>query len=201
MAKDISVPHTFQKEGIFYFERRIPRDLLRHYDTPKISYSLRTRARAVAASRARRAADRLDEYWHHLRVQSADLPGKHRLRTAPRPADVPEVPNEESVKLSEAVSIYLRLKGHGRPKTFHRAAERSCGYVVDVCGDKDLLAYTKADANAFRDALIARGMAGSSITRTLGTVRAVMNFVASETGLSLHNPFTGVYYDRSMRFK
>ena len=60
---------------------------------------------------------------------------------------------------------YLRLKGQGRPETFHRAAHRSCGYVIDVCGDKRLPDYTKADANKFRDALIKKGLAGSSITR------------------------------------
>lgn len=83
------------------------------------------------------------------------------------------------------------------PVTLHRAAERACGYVIDACGDKHLDAYTKADANAFRDALIARGLAGSSMTRVFGTVRAVTNFAASEQGLALTNPFSGVYYDRS----
>mgnify|MGYP000173189178 CR=1 FL=1 len=101
------------------------------------------------------------------------------------------------VLLSEAVGIYLTLKGKGRPVTFHRAAERACGYVIDACGDKHLEIYTKADANAFRDALIARGLAGSSMTRVFGTVRAVTNFAASEQGLMLNNPFAGVYYDRS----
>ncbi len=93
--------------------------------------------------------------------------------------------------------IYQRLKGHGRPVTFLRAAERACGYVIDACGDKHLDAYTKADANAFRDKLIASGLAGSSITRVIGTVRAVTNFAASEQGLTLNNPFAGVCYDRS----
>jgi site-specific recombinase XerD len=101
------------------------------------------------------------------------------------------------VLLSEAVEIYLGQKGKGRPATFHRAAERACGYVIDACGDKHLDAYTKADANAFRDALIARGLAGSSLTRVFGTVRAVTNFAASEQGLTLNNPFAGVYYDRT----
>lgn len=101
------------------------------------------------------------------------------------------------MKLSEAVGIYLRLKGQGRPVTFHRAAERSCGYVIDVCGDRDITAYTKADANAFRDDLIKRGLAGSSITRVFGTVRSVINFAASEIGIDLTNPFGKVYYDRT----
>lgn len=65
-----------------------------------------------------------------------------------------------------------------------------------MCGDKPLDLYTKADANAFRDALISRGLAGSSITRGFGTVRSVTNFAASDQGLTLTNPFNGVYYDR-----
>ncbi|KIC18504.1 DUF6538 domain-containing protein [Leisingera sp. ANG-DT] len=200
MSETISPAFTFVKDGVFYFSRRIPKDLRKHYCSPRIAYSLRTRAARVAEARARRAADQLDEYWFHLRSKDADLPGKHMLRlqgegrvvASSKPSEV----SSASVKLSEAVGIYLRLKGQGRPDTFHRAAERSCGYVIDACGDQQLDAYTKADANKFRDALIKRGLAGSSITRIFGTVRAVTNFTASELGLTLTNPFNGVYYDR-----
>jgi len=114
------------------------------------------------------------------------------------PIGSPQAPQESSVRLSEAVRIYLRLKGHGRPDTFQRAAERACGYVIDACGDKDLTDYTKTNANAFRDTLLERKMAGSSIARIFGTVRAVINFTSSELGLSMTNPFSGVYYDRSV---
>lgn len=44
--------------------------------------------------------------------------------------------------------------------------------------------------------LIERELAGSSITRIFGTVRSVINFAASEIGVTLNNPFTGIYYDR-----
>ncbi len=103
----------------------------------------------------------------------------------------------EGICLSDVVATYLRLKGQDKVVTFHRAAERSCGYVIDVCGDKPLTGYTKSDANSFRDALIARGMAGSSITRIFGTVRSIINFAASEEGIELTNPFGKVYYDRT----
>ncbi|MEX0301977.1 MAG: DUF6538 domain-containing protein [Leisingera sp.] len=200
MSETISPAFTFVKDGVFYFSRRIPKDLRRHYTSPRIAYSLRTRSARVAEAWARRAADQLDEYWFHLRAKDAELPGKHMLRmqnegrvtTVSPPSEV----SSSSVLLSEAVGIYLRLKGQGRPETFHRAAERSCGYVIDACRDKHLDAYTKTDANKFRDALIERGLAGSSITRIFGTVRAVTNFAASELGLTLTNPFNGVYYDR-----
>ncbi len=197
-----TAPHTFVKQGVFYFMRRVPLELRRHYTSPKISYSLRTRSVSVAASRSIRAADKLDEYWFHLRMQDADLPGSHMLRlaSAGRGLAINGVASagfSTSPRLSEAVATYLRLKGAGKAITFHRAAERSCGYVLDACGDKQLTDYTKADANDFRDALIARGMAGSSITRVFGTVRSVVNFAASEDGITINNPFGGVYYDRS----
>ena len=169
MAKNKAAPHSFVKDGVYYFCRRVPNDLQHHYTSPKISYSLRTRSVVVAASRAQRAAQKLDEYWYHLRVKDSDLPGKHMLRlmqngAAVHPSALHVVaPKTATVKLSEAVGVYLRLKGQGRPVTFQRAAERSCGYVIDVCGDRDITAYTKADANAFRDDLIKRKLAGSSI--------------------------------------
>jgi integrase len=129
-----------------------------------------------------------------------DVPGKHRLRiqvaATSTSTNTSLAPRSATVKLSEAVAIYLRLKGKNRPKTFHRGAVRSCGYVIDVCKDKDLLDYSKSDATAFRDALVERGLTGSSITRIFGTVRSVVNFTASEVGITMNNPFCGVYIDR-----
>jgi integrase len=205
MAYDNSVPFSFTKNGIYYFERRVPSDLRKHYEAPKIAYSLRTKSALVAISRSSRAAQQLDEYWYHLRIKDCSLPGKHRLRmqlsvTETR-ADAVSASAYASVKLSEAVAIYLKLKGQNRPATFQRAAERSCGYVIDVCGDKDLLSYAKSDATSFRDAMIERGLTGSSITRIFGTVRAVLNFTASEVGITMNNPFNGVYYDRQSGVK
>jgi integrase len=196
-----SAPHTFQKNGIFYFNRRVPEVLRRHYTSPRISYSLRTRSPSVAASRANRAAGQLDEYWFHLRSQDVELPGQHLLRMQ-RQHQLNQIRPQRDVKaanlsMSGGVEVYLRLKGSGKGKSFIRAAQRSCGYVIDVCGDKPLQAYSKSDANAFRDALVERGMAGSSITRIFGTVRSVTNFAASEEGIDFTNPFGNVYFDRS----
>lgn len=201
MAYDNLVPFSFTKNGIYYFERRVPRDLSRHYSANKIVYSLRTRSAPVAASRATKAALQLDEYWYHLRLEDRELPGKHLLRLpSAGPTNTPATPQgtaaEASIPLSEAVRIYLRLKGEGKTVTFHRAAERACGYVIDACGDKDLQSYSRKDAIKFRDALMARGLSGSSITRVLGTVRAVYNFASSELGLEQSNPFSGIYYNR-----
>ena len=44
--------YTFQKNGIWYFSRRVPSDLRRHYKTGRIAYSLRTRSLRQARMRA-----------------------------------------------------------------------------------------------------------------------------------------------------
>jgi len=80
MSETISRPFTFLKEGVFYFSRRIPKELRDHYTSPRIAYSLSTKSPKIAEARAKRAADQLYEYWYHLRCRDADLPGKHMLR-------------------------------------------------------------------------------------------------------------------------
>lgn len=202
MSETISPTFTFVKDGIFYFSRRIPNELKRHYKSPRIAYSLRTRSPGVAEARARRAVDQPDEHWYHLRSHDTQLPGQRMLRLqettgAAVSGQSPATKSSTSVLLPEAVSVYLTQKGKGKSVAFHRAAERACGYVIDACGDKQLDAYTKKDASSFRDSLISRGLAGTSVTRVFGTVRSVMNFAASEMGLHLNNPFAGVYYDRT----
>jgi integrase len=154
----------------------------------------------VAIARATQAACKLDEFWFHLRAKDADLPGKHLLKhgLAQSPSGPIADPVNASIpKFSEGVLTYLTLKGSSKSEGFKRTTERSCGYVIDVCGDKPLNEYTKADANKFRDDLIKRGLAGSSITRVFGSVRSVFNFATSEEGLSMNNPFAKVYYDRT----
>ncbi|WP_216601093.1 DUF6538 domain-containing protein [Ruegeria sp. HKCCD6604] len=79
MSETISPKYTFVKEGVFYFSRRIPKELCRYYSSSRIAFSLRTHSANVAATRARRAADQLDEYWFHLRSQDTKLLSKHIL--------------------------------------------------------------------------------------------------------------------------
>jgi hypothetical protein len=51
--------YTFQKDGIWYFSRRVPADLRRHYRTGRIAYSLRTKSVRDAHVRAMSDAAKL----------------------------------------------------------------------------------------------------------------------------------------------
>ena len=44
--------YTYRKGGVWYFSRRVPTDLRRHYRTGRIAYSLRTNSIREARSRA-----------------------------------------------------------------------------------------------------------------------------------------------------
>ena len=99
--------------------------------------------------------------------------------------------------MSHAIDLYLQHKGQGKGKTFHLSVQRAFRYLVKACGSKDLHEYTRADALQYRDHLVKKGLAGSSITRVLNTVRPVFNFSISEYALDIKNPFVGIYHDRS----
>ena len=183
--------YTFQKSGVWYFSRRVPADLRRHYRTGRIAYSLRTKSIRNARVRAMSDAAKLDRHWHIMRMSSDDVPGKHLLEEAEQ-KDVGQGPN-----LSDAVALNLRLKGQNKPPAFAATLKRGCGYLIDCCGMKDLAAYTRSDATEFRDYLFAKGLNGASVARIFGTVRAVINLALSEFGLPIVNPFSNVYFDRS----
>ena len=191
--------YTFQKSGVWYFSRRVPADLRRHYRTGRIAYSLRTKSIRDARLRAMSDAAKLDRHWHILRISSDDLPGKHLLNGAVQESEAEASIDDHSLKA--AVAVYLRLKGNDRPPTFEAAVRRSCGYLIDCCGMKDLHDYVRTDATKFRDYLFAKGLNGASVARIFGTVRAVINLALSEFGLAIVNPFSNVYFDHSVGVK
>ena len=191
--------YTFQKSGIWYFSRRIPADLRRHYRTGRIAYSLRTKSVRDARVRAMGDAAKLDRHWHILRISSDDLPGKHLLTDGVKEPAAESSIDDHSFKA--AVAVYLRLKGNDRPPTFETAVRRSCGYLIDCCGMKDLHDYVRSDATKFRDYLFNKGLNGASVARIFGTVRAVINLALSEFGLAIVNPFSNVYFNHSVGVK
>ena len=63
MLASKSISYTFNKNGIWYFSRRIPADLRRHYKTSRIAYSLRTRSLRDARVRAISDSAKLDRHF------------------------------------------------------------------------------------------------------------------------------------------
>lgn len=198
------VPFTYKRRGFFYFSRRVPNDLLDHYDTDRIVEGLKTKSASVAKVGSLMAAAKLEEYWHQLRVANPNLPGVHRLKVvggSHRTPTVQTTGDDLGPKLSQSLEEYFRHKGQDKSKVFFNVSRRAFGYLIDVAGDKELGRYTRADALAFRDGLRKKGLAGSRVGRLLNCLTAVFNFNVQELDLKLPNPFSGVFLDKKAGVK
>ena len=179
--------YLFKKRGVFYFERRIPSELSDHYSSSKIVKSLKTKNLNRAIKLARQLADKLDDHWATLRGDLFSL-----MVAGNQSYTVAQSVKKSSMTIQDALSEYLRHKGQGKGDRFRRYAQRSVGYLIEFVGSKSLTDYSRADANALRDALIDRGLVVSSIKRNFEVVRSVFNVAAKEAGLEVANPFSGV---------
>ena len=68
--------------------------------------------------------------------------------------------------------------------------------IISLTGS--VLGENQQDALKFRDWLIAKGLSGSSVTRVMSSLKAVINFATSELALETRNPFIGIYHDRKV---
>ena len=65
--------------GIYHFVRRVPADLQHYYRSDRVSMSLRTKSESAARRTAQSVSQRLDDYWHGLRLQKMKVPALHLL--------------------------------------------------------------------------------------------------------------------------
>ena len=146
--------YIYQKRGVWYFSRRVPSDLQRHYKRSRIVFSLHTKSQRAAAVRAVTLASKLEENWLTIRWRTdGDLFSKFM-----NGGSLAVAGDASGPLMTEASQIYLGAKGKSRPLTFSQAVNRSVRYLVSVAGDKPVDSYERVDANKLRDALVARGL-------------------------------------------
>ena len=180
--------HTYIKRDVYYFSRVIPSDLKHHYSKPRIIQSLKTKSAHRATVASKMLSAKLDDYWLGLRLKQIDVPASHLLvsgATVNLESNLPTI--------DEALETYLRIKGRGKSDLFFSHTRRSIKYLTDCLGSRSLDQYTSADAAQLRDWFVLRGLAIASIKRNFGSIKAVVNFVILEQGLTCSNPFNGVY--------
>ena len=187
------------KGGTYYFSRRVPKLLQKHFKTDRVEVCLHTPQQSSAVRQAQVLASELEDHWYILRRREI----KHRLSRVfgDGSDDMRHTASVTGVgpQLSAALEVYLSLKGAGRPKTFEAGARRTVGYLLEVTDDKPIDAYVRADANSLREYLRSRGLSSESIGRNLTSVRAIVNFVSKEEGLQPPLAFSGVYLGEPTR--
>jgi integrase len=176
------------KGQTYYFNRRVPKDIQSYYSSSRIVICLKTSRRDSALRTARSIAQRLEDYWMSLRLANIDIPAFHLLRREPL-----KLPRSGYDSLSQALDLYLRLKGVNKDKTFRRGAERNIQSVIDVLGDRPLDDYSSSDAAMYRDYLLKKGLNTASVKRNFSTIRSIINLTIQEHGLDCRNAFSKVY--------
>ena len=180
--------YTFVKDSIYYFQKTIPVDIQHHYTAKRISFSLRTRFRRNAEVAAKVIASKLHSYWLSLRLTTLDLPAAHLLKSIPSVTSASGTPT-----LTDSLAVYLKLKGVGRSEYFVTTAHRNIDYVIKCLGCRPIDQYTSADTAKYRDWLVEKGLASSSVKRVFSSVKAIVNLAINELGVESKNPFAGVY--------
>ena len=187
MLTYISNDYLTSRNGIYYFQRRVPMDIRNHYHSHIIACSLKTRSRTIALKAAAKLSLELDNYWVTLRVNQLSTIHCKKLKLSQSIVN-------SGVTFLTAKDLYLKLKGQGKAPSFHTYTERNVQYVIQAIGNKDLSDYQTSDGGKFRDWLIKKGLASSSVKRVFATTRAITNLAIAEHGLDIRSPFASVYF-------
>ena len=88
--------YVSNRDGIFYYIRRVPHDERQHYASARISFSLRTKSKQHAFRTASSVTQRLEDYWLGLRLQQMDIPAIHLVKADDVTNNSPLLPLEKS---------------------------------------------------------------------------------------------------------
>ena len=187
MRNKCEANHVLYRDGVYYYVRRVPYDLTSYYDVKRLCFSLKTKSASAAVRASKSINQRLEDYWLGLRLQNMDIPAIQVVKSS-------DVHKNDTLLLSQACELYLRLKGVGKDKVFIRTANRNTQYVTKLLGDRPISSYSSNEAAQFRDWCIGQGMGIKTVKRVFASVRAIINLAISEEGFDCSNAFAKTYF-------
>ena len=148
-----SPDYLYRRNGIYYFTRNVPSDLKTRFNKNRVVVSLHTRSEVRAQKAASALSDRLERYFESLRLERF-----HSQELGLKFGGAPDAPLDSAdTNISDALELYIRLKGAGRDRLFAKTSTRNVGYLIECVGDVDLSSIKTVNAGQFRDYLIAKG--------------------------------------------
>ena len=182
-----------KRKGVYYYSRRIPKDLQKRIGKKRIVVSLKTRSLRKAITSGVVLSERLESYWNGIILD--EIISQHTS------SNFLSTPSRNSLTISDALDLYLSLKGRDKSPVFERTAQRNIEQLITLFGDLPITDLTSSDASRYRDMLIERGLASSSIKRSFASIRSVLSLAIQEKGLSQNNPFARVFIPDDNRSK
>ena len=187
MRKKYAPEHVMIRDGVYYYVRHIPCDLASIYSVTRLCFSLKTKSLKAAIRTSKSVTQRLEDYWLGLRLQNMDIPAIQVVKSG-------DTHENDTLFMSEACELYLRLKGVGKDKVFIRTANRNTQYVTKLLGDRPISSYSSNEAAQFRDWCIDKGMGIKTVKRVFSSIRAIVNLAIAEEGLDCSNAFAKTYF-------
>jgi len=184
--------YTFIKRGVFYYSRRVPSELQTIYGKVRVTTCLHTKVEAKANRAADQLSAQLEGIWGQARLEKT-LSNFRRTQSQPASPIKAEKRPEAAVTLSDALDLYVRLKGKNKAKSFLVYTQRNISYAIECLGNAEISELGRTAAGKFRDHLISKNLTTSSIKRVFATVRAAVNLAISENGLACTNAFVGTF--------
>lgn len=91
--------------------------------------------------------------------------------------------------ITDALEVYLERNTRKGNEKFETYARRAFATLVAACGDKDVKAFTRADAHLFVSKALEGGNKTTTVKRRVNSFRAVWSAYAREKAHGLHNPW------------
>ena len=128
MSLQKSISYTFLKNGIYYYNRLVPVDVRSFYNKTRISFSLKTKSFEKAFKLSDKVSQNLESHWLSIRLQNNKFVIGHYIKDHCKVSEQLSF-KEDKVTFSNALEIYLSLKGKNKPKSFVQSAERATRYL------------------------------------------------------------------------
>ena len=77
MVDHLRVKYTFKKRDVFYFTKRVPKDIRSHYTRDRIIICLKTKSDTSAVRACKSLIQKLEDYWLSLRLTKSNVPLIH----------------------------------------------------------------------------------------------------------------------------
>lgn len=181
-----------KKRGIYFYSRRVPKELRSQVPKARLDVSLKTRDLKVAQEKSTFITTELDRQlsgWWNIKALVASYKPKSVAPLVGDKADANEC--FPPITVSEACASYIR-KHVARPnQQFFTITARNIDYLIECLGDMRIESFTLDHAYIFRDFLFSKNWSAATVRRVFNTVRAVINHAASDD--SFENPFSRVF--------
>ena len=131
MVDHLRVKYTFKKRDVFYFSKRIPKDIRSHYTRDRIIICLKTKSELSATRACKSLIQKLEDYWLSIRLTQFNIPAQHLIKTD-------KYFSSDAPLLSVALEGYFKMKGSGKDDVFFRTGARNINAVINLLGDRPI---------------------------------------------------------------